>query len=374
MKPEKKYIAVALFLLRKIIGRTFPNPPVVSLVVESDKKQKNSKIINFGYTNFGGRPHAEAEALKGINYKINCQYTLYSTLEPCCHEGREESCVSKILKSKINKVVYSLKDPDKRVNGMGDSLLKSQGVKVLGGVMKDETKKIYEGYIFNRMLDRPRVTLKIGCSLDSKIAFKPNQKNKITNNFSQKIVHVLRSESDAILVGANTVIIDNPKLNCRVDGLKKFSPMRVVLSKNPNFMINSYIFKNCLKNPTVLITQESNSKNIKKFLKKNVKLIMLKKQEYNLTNILHQLAKLNVFNLLVEGGGEIFTSFINENLVDEIIIFRSNYFIGSEGKNMFEKKYQTEDKWNDFLLVKTHQVGDNSLEILENKNKYQEKL
>ena len=369
MELDNKYIGVSLFLLKKIIGRTFPNPPVVSLLVESDKNFKKNKIINFGLTNFGGRPHAEANALKRFNFKKNLYYTLYSTLEPCCHEGREESCVSKILKSKVSRVVYSLKDPDNRVNGMGDYFLKSSGIKVVGGIMKKQTEKIYKGYILNRIFNRPKVVLKVGCSLDSKIAIKANERNNITNSLSKKIVHIIRSESDAILVGSNTVRIDNPKLTCRIDGLKKFSPIRIILSTNLNFLTSSNVFKNCSNYPTIIFTEASKQKISKKFKKKNLKIIEIEKRNFKLSNILFHLAKLNVSNLLVEGGSKIFTSFINENLADEIMIFRSNYFIGSKGKDMIEKIYTTNNTSGSFILKKNFQLGNDSLEILENKNK-----
>ena len=267
MDLDTKYIQISIFLLKKIIGTSFPNPPVVSLVVESNGNRTDSKIINFGFTNIGGRPHAEALALEGIKFRRNFNYTLYSTLEPCCHSGRAESCVSKILKSKINRVVYSLKDPDKRVNGNGDKQLRSSGLDVLSGVMHEKTKKIYDGYISNRKLNRPKVILKIGCSLDSRITKRPMKGDKITNEIVRKIVHIYRSEVDAILVGKNTINIDNPRLDCRIRGLRKFSPIRVILSKEINFNLNSRIFKNCNNNLTIIFTLKNDGKKINEIKK-----------------------------------------------------------------------------------------------------------
>ena len=268
MDLDTKYIKISIFLLKKIIGTTFPNPPVVSLIVESNLKKTLNKIVSFGYTFEGGRPHAEAVALSKMNFKKNHHYTLYSTLEPCCHFGRDESCVSKILRSKINRVVFSLRDPDKRVDGSGEKLLKDNGLEVLGGILTEETKKIYKGYVLNRKFHRPKVTLKIGSSLDTKISSKRNKSDKITNDQVKKIVHIMRSEADAILVGKNTVNIDNPKLNCRIEGLKKFSPIRIILSKKLDINLNSYIFKNCKMNPTIIFTLKNKNKIIKKIEKK----------------------------------------------------------------------------------------------------------
>ena len=363
MDFDKKYIQICIFLLKKILGTSFPNPPVVSLIVETNKDKSNSKIINFGFTCIGGRPHAEAEALKGVEFKSNFFYTLYSTLEPCSHQGREESCVSKIIKSKINKVVYSLKDPDRRVNGSGEKYLKSYGLQVSGGVMREETEKIYDGYILNRKFRRPKVTLKIACSLDSKIAIRRNEGGKITNDLVKKIVHIYRSEVDAILVGKNTVIVDDPKLDCRIKGLKNFSPIRVILSKKFNLNPNLNIFKNCSKIPTIIFTLKNEKNNILKFKKKHVKFFLLDKNNFNLTYILTELAKLGIQNLLVEGGGKIFTSFINEDVVDKIIIFRSDFFVGSEGVDLVN--YMNKKKIRKFIIQQQDLLGNNTLEILK---------
>ena len=363
MDLDTKYIKISIFLLKKIIGTTFPNPPVVSLIVESNLRKTLNKIVSFGHTFEGGRPHAEAVALRKIIFKKNHYYTLYSTLEPCCHYGRGESCVSKILKSKINKVVFSLRDPDKRVNGLGENLLKNNGLEVLGGILNEETKQIYNGYILNRKFCRPKVTLKIGSSLDNKIASKSNKSDKITNDQVKKIVHIMRSEADAILVGKNTVNIDNPKLNCRIEGLKKFSPIRIILSKKLDINLNSYIFKNCKMNPTIIFTLKNKNKIIKKIEKKKVKVYMLYKKTFKLSNIIEELANLGVCNLLVEGGAEVFTSFFNEGLVDRLIIFRSNYLIGGTGVNAFNS---LKNKNKFFKHSHLSIVKNNTMEILEN--------
>lgn len=366
MDLDIKYIKIAIFLLKKIIGTTFPNPPVVSLIVESNSKKNSNKIVSFGYTFEGGRPHAEAVALKKVTFKKNCHYTLYSTLEPCCHSGRDESCVSKILKSKISRVVFSLRDPDKRVNGSGEKLLRTSGLDVLGDILNKETKKIYDGYILNRKFSRPKVTLKIGSSIDTKIASKLNKSERITNDRVKKIVHLMRSEADAILVGKNTINIDNPKLNCRIEGLKRFSPIRIILSKKLDLDLNSNIFKNCKINRTFIFTIKNENKIINKIQKKKVKVFMLDNNMFKLSNIIEQLAKLGVCNLLVEGGGEVFTSFLNEDLVDRLVIFRSNYFIGGEGvnaTNLLNKKKKITFKPTQISIVKN-----NTMEILERQN------
>ncbi len=366
MQLDKKYLRIALFSLEKIIGSTFPNPPVFAILVESDKSFKDNKIISFGHTSSSGRPHAEANALENVFFKKNKIYTLYSTLEPCCHEGRDESCVSKILKSKkINRVIFSLIDPDKRVNGQGKKMLKKNNLEVKSGLLINETKNFYHGYILNRNENRPKIILKLAITNDSYITLEKGKKTKITNLDSDKYSDILRSEVDAILVGSNTVSVDNCILKCKMFGLINKSPIRVVLSRKLDLNINSKIFENCKKFKTIIFTSNSSKKLIKNFEKKGVEVIFLKKQAYTLKNILKNLSFSGISNLLVEGGGKIFNSFFKENFFDYIYIFRSSFFSGIRENTFPEAKIDL----SNIRLLKRYvkKFGDNSLEIYKNK-------
>ena len=172
------------------------------------------------------------------------------------------------------------------------------------------------------------------------------------------------SISLAILVGSNTIIVDNPSLNCRIKGFESFSPYRIVLSQKLSFDINSRIFKNCLKYPTIVFTIDSNKRKIEELSSKKVKIIILEKKEFNLKNIMYKLAKLGICNLLVEGGSKIFTSFLNENLYDEVMIFRSSGFIGSTGQSAISNLNLSRVK-KKLTLKQIYQIEDNSLEVLE---------
>jgi len=363
-----KYIRLAIFLARKIVGTTFPNPAVFSLVVESNKELKDHKIINFGYTAITGRPHAESYALKGLNFKSKKIYTLYSTLEPCCHEGRSESCVDKILRSKIDRVVFSILDPDPRVNGKGMKILKKNGIKVISGLLKNEAFKLYEGYFFNRILKRPKVILKLASSLDGKISFRKGQKSKITNNMSGTFLHILRSEVDAILVGSNTVRVDDCILSSRIENLINFSPIRIVLNKNLDLNLNLRVFKNCKKTRTIIFSQEVSQKKINLYKKKNVEIISLKKDKYHLKYILQKIAKLGISDLLIEGGAKIFSSFIKNNFYDQVLIFRSNFFVGPSGKELLDNKEPFNFPKKKFVLKKMTTFKNDQLEVFNNSN------
>ena len=358
---------IAYSILQKSIGTSFPNPTVVSLIVESNKEYTINEIRSFGITEKGGRPHAEKIAIENLKFKNNKIYTLYSTLEPCCHKGRENSCVNEISQKPIHRVVYSVKDPDRRVNGLGERILKKNGIAVTSGLLEEKISKLYQGYILNRKLKRPKITIKIASSLDGKISIMRKSRSVITNKLSNKVVHLIRSKYDAILIGANTLKIDNPKLNCRIKGLSHLSPIRVVLLTKLDIKVNLEIFKDCKKIKTIFFIKEGNSRMIESLTKKGIKIFILKKKDYNLTKILEILAKLGISNLLVEGGAKIFSSFILEKFCDEILLFQSNFFIGNSGETILKSNDLSLLK-NKFKLKKTINLDNNILSIFENSN------
>ena len=364
MRFDENYIKIAIFNLKQIIGTTFPNPPVFSILVESDKLFKNHKIVSFGITSFGGRPHAESNAIEKFKFVSNKKYTLYSTLEPCCHLGRSESCTSKIIKSKfIQRVVFSVFDPDKRVSGLGKKELEKENIKVVSGICEEEVKKIYEGYFLNKLEGRPKIILKVAMSLDGYITKHKKKRTSITNRNVNKFSNILRSEFDGILVGSNTVKIDNCLLTCREQVLKKYSPLRIILNKDFDLNIKYKIFKNCIDYRTILITKKEKLKKKLEFQKQNIEVYSLN-SKYNLNNILKLLAKLGITNLLVEGGSRIFTNFLKNQLFDEIFLFRSNFFVGSKGLNLTE--YEEYDFSNmKFQILESCFFGEDKLEILK---------
>ena len=358
---------IAYSILQKSIGTSFPNPTVVSLIVESDKEYINNEIRSYGITEKGGRPHAEKIAIENLKFKSNKIYTLYSTLEPCCHKGRENSCVNEISQKPIHRVVFSIKDPDPRVNGFGEKILKKNGIEVNSGLLEEEISKLYQGYILNRKLKRPKITIKIASSLDGKISIRPKTKSAITNKLSNKVVHLIRSKYDAILIGANTLKIDNPKLNCRLKGLSHLSPMRVILLTKLDVKENLEIFKDCKKIKTIFFCKEGSPKKIESLTKKGIKIFILKKKDYNLKRILEILSKLGVSNLFVEGGAKIFSSFILEKLCDELLLFQSNFFIGSSGETILKSNDLSLLK-NKFKHKQTISLDNDILSIFENSN------
>ena len=359
---------IAIKLAEKGVASSFPNPSVGCVIVECDKKSyKNDKIVGYGFTGKGGRPHAEAIAVNRVSFKKNKKYICFSSLEPCCHIGRDQSCVEKILKNPINEVVFAVKDPDKRVKGKGMKKLLKNGIIVRKGILKNEAIMLYKGYIMNKLKSRPYITLKIANSLDGKIAYPGNKIKWITNSASRRLVHHIRSESDAILIGSNTLKVDNPLLDCRIKGLEGTSPIRIIISRKFDFPSNLNIFKS-KKIKTIIFTTEKINSTILHTKKNNVSIFQIKLDDFKLKFILKKIASIGVSNLLVEGGALIFGLFLKEGLVDKLVIFRSNFFIGSDGRDsIHEKNDSLINNGNFFKLLDLFSLKDNHIEIYENK-------
>ena len=240
MDEDKEYMNIAIDLAKKSYGFSSPNPPVGCVIVEYDKNNNNGQIISVGNTQVGGRPHAEEKAISEMNFNKTKNYTCYTTLEPCNHKSQFQSCTERIIKSPIKRVIFSVKDPDKRTNGKGSLELERAGIEVKSGVLKKKTIDLYKGYFFRKMKMKPFVTLKIASSLDGKIGSKNNSIKWITNKSSRRLSHILRFENDAILVGKNTVIKDDPQLTVRE--IKGNNPIRIIIDKKLQISQDKKIF------------------------------------------------------------------------------------------------------------------------------------
>ena len=305
------YMNLAINLANDRHGLTGDNPSVGCIIV------KNGKIISLGQTSFNGRPHAEFNAIKTSNENLSGS-KMYVTLEPCNHYGKTLPCTNLIIKKKIKEVIYSVDDIDFRTKGKSLNLLKTKKIKVKNGILKKKTRKFYESYFINRMKKIPYVTGKIAVSKNNLI-YSSNQR-KITNNYSNKISHLLRYKNDSILVSYKTLNKDNPKLNCRINGLNKFSPRRIILDKNLKTKVNTNIFKSAKKNSTVIFYNKASQHKIKIFSKQKIKLIKLNLNENNMFDLkilLKKLYKIGCRNLLVEGGKNLSVNFFNNNVFNQ---------------------------------------------------------
>ncbi len=298
---DRKYMALALKLAEK--GRPSPNPKVGAVVV------KNGKIIGKGYHKRAGEPHAEVNALQGINAE---GATLYVNLEPCSHYGKTPPCTDLIIASGITRVVCAMKDPNPQVHGI--KALREHGIEVEVGLMGKEARKINEKFIKYITENTPFVTLKCAMSLDGKIACNSGDSKWITNEKSREYARRLRGEYDAILVGINTVLEDDPGLKAE----NGKDPLRVILDSTLRAPVNAKV----LSDSNILIaTTERYDKKKRKILKKKASIWVCGTERVDLKELIKMLGKKGITSILIEGGSEVHASAVKEKIVDKFLFF-----------------------------------------------------
>lgn len=322
---DESYIQLALEIAKKGMGNVSPNPLVGCLIIKDDR------IIGAGYHEKYGENHAEINAINSAKEDIEGA-DLYLNLEPCSHQGLTPPCVDKIIEKKIKKVVIGTRDMNPLVSGNGIKKLKSNGVEVKVGVLEKECiemNKFFFKYITKKV---PYVSLKVAQTLDGKIADIKGDSKWITSLQSRRAVHQLRSRYDAVMVGLKTVIKDSPSLTVRLTEGR--NPKRIFLDTKLKLSSDHKLYNSNSDNNLIVITSKesaSKERKIKKIRSKGVKIIFVKneKGKLDLKTALKELAKIKITSMLVEGGSEIFTSFIKENLFDNIFLFVSPKLLGS---------------------------------------------
>lgn len=314
---------LALKLALKAKGKTSPNPLVGALVV------KNNRIIGRGFHAKAGRAHAEIIALDQAGKKAKGA-TLYVTLEPCAHTGRTPPCVNRIIESGIKEVIVGMVDPNPLNNGRGIALLKQGNIKVRHGVLSDELAGINESFIKYITTRLPFVTVKVAQSLDGRIATYTGDSKWITSDKSRAFAHKIRKDYDAIMVGVNTVLRDNPRLNAWSSGRQ---PVKIIIDSNLSTPEDANIFSK--DSQVIIITLPSRpgqeTENRKRLLEK-AKIIEVKERsgQINLRDALKKIAQLQITNIIVEGGGTLIGSLFDERLVDKVLFFISPKIIGGK--------------------------------------------
>ncbi len=316
MKKDEVYIKRCFELAKKATGYTSPNPLVGCVIV------CNNKIIAEGYHTAFGKPHAEVEAINDAiknGYKdLLKKATLYVNLEPCSHWGKTPPCVDKIIEVGIKRVVCSMIDPNPLVKGKGIKKLLSKRIECKVGVLEEEAKELNKFYIKWITKKLPYVTIKMASTFDGKVATKKGESKWISNRYSRYYVHKLRSEYDAVLVGINTVVVDNPKLTTHGQGR---NPVRIIVGnlKNLKYAHKKYnVFDDKVK--TIIFTDEENS-NFAKIRFSNTYFYFYSR-EIKFKDIFSKLAKdHNVSSVLVEGGPNTVWRILDEKLADDIILF-----------------------------------------------------
>ena len=329
---DQRFMALALSLGRRSLGRAWPNPAVGAVVV------KDGVIIGRGWTQPGGRPHAETEALKRAG-KAARGATMYVTLEPCSHQGKTPPCADAIIRAGIARVVSALEDPNPEVAGLGHERLRARGIAVEIGLSADEAGRVHVGHFRRIREDRPQVLLKLALSADGKVGAAGRKPVAITGEAARIQVSLLRARSDAILVGLGTVLSDNPALTCRLPGMMNHSPVRVVLDAQLRVPLSYSVIATARETPTWVVCAPAASAMAEQVLRdKGVEVLRVDAIEgrFNIRHLLKMLAERGITRLMVEGGPTVAASFVKADLVDEAVLFRSPKTIGPNGIDALE--------------------------------------
>ncbi|MGH7115700.1 MAG: bifunctional diaminohydroxyphosphoribosylaminopyrimidine deaminase/5-amino-6-(5-phosphoribosylamino)uracil reductase RibD, partial [Stellaceae bacterium] len=237
----------ALALARRGLGAVWPNPAVGCVIISQ------GRVVGRGWTQPGGRPHAETEALRRAGGAAR-DATAYVSLEPCCHWGRTPPCADALIKAGVRRVVIALEDPDPRVAGNGIARLRAAGLAVEIGPGAEDAAEINAGFLTRQRLGRPLVTLKLATSLDGRIATGSGESQWITGPPARQRAHLLRARHDAVMVGTGTVLADDPELTCRLPGLGHRSPLRVVLDRRLRIPRSAHVIADARQSPTWVFT------------------------------------------------------------------------------------------------------------------------
>lgn len=319
MISHKKYMDIAMKLAERGRGYVSPNPLVGCVIV------KRGKIVGRGYHKKYGEEHAEINALKAAGKKAN-NATMYVNVEPCSHWGKTSPCTEKIVEAGIREVIVGMEDPNPLVDGYKE--LKFRGLKTRIGILRDKAKKLNEAYIYHTKTKRPFVILKLAMSLDGKIATSSGDSKYITSKAARKYVHQLRNDVDAVMVGINTIVRDNPLLDSRL--AKGKNPKKVVVDSSLKISERSKILKDPDK--VIIATTKKAPKNkIDKLQHKGVRIMTLKPKKglIDLKELVKELGKSEIASVMIEGGAELSGNAIKEGIVNKLLIFTAPKIIGN---------------------------------------------
>jgi diaminohydroxyphosphoribosylaminopyrimidine deaminase/5-amino-6-(5-phosphoribosylamino)uracil reductase len=322
---DERFMREALRLARRGLGRTSPNPPVGAVIV------RKGKVIARGYHQKAGGPHAEVQALAKLGEKGNKGDTLYVTLEPCNHHGRTPPCTEAILKSGIGNVVVGMKDPNPRVTGGGCEYLTQRGVKVRIGILEAECQRLNEFFVKFVTTGRPFVVAKSALTLDGWSATSTGHSQWITNQESREFVHRLRDMVDAVMVGIETILADDPLLNTRLKNRKGKDPIRIVLDTNLRIPEAAKVLKQDSQAMVLVVVGEHASVERQEKLREwgaSILVCPTREGRIDLRVLMDRLGAMSITSILVEGGATLMGSLIREKLIDKFYVFKAPKILG----------------------------------------------
>ena len=331
-------MAVALSLARRGLGNVWPNPAVGCVIVVPGGPCRWGRVVGRGWTQPGGRPHAETEALARAAAVVGGALggaTAYVTLEPCCHHGATPPCTAALIAAGVGTVVIAAEDPDPRVSGAGLARLKAAGIGVRGSVAEAAASALNAGYMLRLRAGRPLVTLKTATTLDGRIATASGASRWITGAAARRRGHLLRVQHDAIMVGSETALRDDPRLDCRLPGLTGRSPVRIVVDSRLRLTTRQHLVAQAKRHPTWLVTTEhADAKKVAALRNAGVEVLAVAADASGRVDTgaaLECLGGRGVTRLLVEGGAQLGAALLRADLVDRIAWFRAPTMIGGDG-------------------------------------------
>lgn len=356
-ETDKQWMRLALYHARQGLGRTAPNPTVGCVVVN------NGNVVAACRTSDKGRPHAEASALQKAG-KAAKGATVYVTLEPCSHHGKTPPCAEALVEAGVKRVVVGCKDLAPHVNGSGIDFLKDHGLDVTEGVLEEQCTDLVRGFFLSVNERRPLVTLKIASTLDGKIATSKGESKWITGEMARRYAHKERIEHDAILVGGQTVLADDPFLTARYPGAQK-PLIRVILDSSLKIPLESKLVKSSDEAPLWVFYEKDKYGQLPDLESRGVSPFCVEDM-YDLKAILGQLAGKGVTRLLVEGGATVHKSFLQAGFVDRLLWFRAPGVMGGDALDCIgDMNIGVIQEKLDFRLMSERSLGLDRLEIFE---------
>ena len=329
-------MALALALGRRGLGRTWPNPAVGAVIVRRDGGQP--RIVGRGWTQPGGRPHAEIEALRRAGEAARGA-DLYVTLEPCSHHGKSPPCADAIIAAGVARVVSAIEDPNPEVAGAGHARLRAAGLAVTVGVGADEARLDHAGHL-RRMRDgRPHVVLKLAISVDGKVGAAGRKPVAITGEAVRDRVHLMRAQSDAVMIGIGTALADDPMLTCRLPGMAASSPVRIVLDSGLRLPLGSRLVQSAREVPVWAVAGAEASRRAEKALTAESVTVLRAAHAHgrlDLAAALKLIAARGITRLMVEGGPTLAAALLAADLIDEAVLFHSPTVVGADGVDALE--------------------------------------
>ena len=328
---DAQHMQAAIGLAHRCLGQVAPNPAVGCVLVRPDL---DDRIVGRGWTQPGGRPHAETEALRRA-CELAKGATAYVTLEPCNHIGQTLPCADALINAKVKRVVIAMEDPDPRVSGRGAAKLKNAGLEVMSNFMKSDAEELNIGFIYKTQFFRPSFSWKTATSLDGKIATASGHSKWITEPNARQVGQLLRAKNDAVIIGIGTALVDDPDLTCRLPGCRKLSPIRIITDSQLRLPLTSKLVRTAHQFETWVLTKKNPDPNKADALQ-NAGISIFECDEsadgyLDIKKLSQKLAKEGLTRVLIEGGAELSSSFLKNDLVDQIFWFRAPKIIGNDG-------------------------------------------